>query len=341
MGNPTITDVARRAGVSTATVSRHLRGSQVRHAIAIARAIEELSYIPNRAARSLKSGATLAIGVVVPDITNPFFAAVVKGIESVTRDSGYSVFLCNTEESADRERRVLAELWGKVDGLILTPVTETAEHHAELRRTGVPIVFLDSEPRGVGSFDSVLIDNEGGGRQAAEYLLELGHRRIAIISGPLDTTPGRGRYEGFTGALQAAGLELATEWVHIGDFREESARQATLRLLALSQPPTAIFAANNLMSIGTLRALHDLGVRVPDEISFIGFDDLELGELLAPPLTSVSRPMVEQGVIAMRLLRNRLEGHAAQTKRIVLETSLTIRGSCAEPPAERSRWERA
>jgi LacI family transcriptional regulator len=333
MGSPTITDVALRAGVSPATVSRHLRGAVVRESSAIARAVTELSYVPNTAARSLKSGATLAIGVVVPDVTNPFFAAVVKGIESITRDNGYGVFLCNTEESPERERRVIRQLLGKIDGLILTPVTEVAEHHAEPSRSGVPIVFLDREPLGSTGFDSVLIDNEGGGRQAAEYLLSLGHRRIAIISGPLDSTPGRGRHEGFTGAIEAAGLDLPGEYVHIGDFREESARQATLHLLALPAPPTAIFAANNLMSIGTLRALHDMGVRVPDEISFIGFDDLELGELLAPPLTTISRPMVEQGVLAMRLLRNRLENPPPpQSKRIVLETRLTIRGSCAPPP---------
>jgi len=332
MGQATITDVARRAGVSAATVSRHLRGQRVLEAVAITRAVDELAYVPNPVARSLKSGSTFAVGVVVPDVTNPFFAAVVKGIESATHDSRYSVFLCNTDESAERERLVLAQLMGRVDGLILAPATETAEHPTDLRRSGLPIVFLDREVHSAEGFDSVLIDNEGGARQAAEYLIGLGHRRIGVISGPLNTTPGRGRHTGFMQALAAADLELPPEYVQIGDFREDSARQAAFRLLALPEPPTAIFAANNLMSIGVMRALHAMDIRVPGQVSFIGFDDLHLGELLNPPVTVIDRPTVEQGVLAMRLLRNRIEHGSPQPPRqIVLDTHLIIRGSCAAP----------
>lgn len=332
VGSVTITDVARRAGVSPATVSRHLRGQRVLQAAAVADAVKELSYVPNPAARSLKSGSTFAVGVVVPDILNPFFAAVVKGIESATRGSRYSVFLCNTDESAEREEVVLSGLIGRVDGLILAPATETADNATDLRRYGLPIVFLDREVKHAAGFDSVLIDNEGGARQAAEYLIGLGHRRIAAISGPLDTTPGRGRYEGFMQAMAEADVALPPEYVETGDFREESARQAAFRLLALPEPPTAIFAANNLMSIGVLRALHDMDIRVPDEVSFIGFDDLELGELLSPPLTVIARSMVEQGVLAMRLLQNRIEHRSEEpSKRIVLDTHLVVRGSCGAP----------
>lgn len=329
----TISDVAGRAGVSTATVSRFLKGQNVRNGKAIARAVTELDYQPSAIARSLKSGRTRSIGVVVPDITNPYFAAVVMGIESASQQGDYNVLLCNTQESPDREHRVLSGLAGRIDGLVLAPATEQAENPMDLRRLGVPIVFLDRELQEDDGFDSVLVDNAGGGRQAAEHLLELGHERIGVISGPLDTTPGRGRHEGFMHTLERAAVELPDAYIRIGDFRRESGYQATLGLIALPEPPTAIFAANNMMSIGSLRALHELRVRLPGELSFVGFDDIELGDLLAPPITTISRPMMEQGVLAMRLLLNRLEDEAdVPLRKIVLETRLSVRGSSGPPP---------
>jgi LacI family transcriptional regulator len=328
--------VARRAGVSTASVTRYLRGQRVRSASAIAEAVRELDYRPSEVARSLKSGMTRSVGVVVPDVSNPFFAAVVKGAESVSRLDAYNISLFNTDEDPEREYEVLAALRGRVDGLILAPVTEDAETAADLRRAEVPIVLLDRELRGNDDFDAVLIDNAGGARLAVEHLVGLGHRRIGLISGPLDTTPGRGRHEGFIAALEHAGIEFDETHVQQGDFRQEGGYQAALRLLALQPPLTAIFAANNLMSIGALRALHDMGVSVPGDVSFIGFDDHALAELLAPPLTVIDRPTEEQGALAMRLLLNRLSGATTdQPRRIVLDTALRARGSCA-PPRERT-----
>jgi LacI family transcriptional regulator len=331
----TIRDVAARAGVSLATVSRFLNGGRVRQAGAIGRAIDELDFHPSALARSLKSGTTRAIGVVVPDITNPFFAAVVKGIESVTRDDEYDLLLCNTDESVDRERRVVATLMAKkVDGLLMAPATEHAEPPSYLVSTGVPTVFIDRR-LAVGDFDSVLVDNEGGAALAARHLMSLGHERIAMVSGPLETTPGRGRYDGFVEAARAAGLELRAEYIALSDFREDGGYQSTLRLLAVQPQPTAIFVANNLMSMGALRAIHDLGLRIPDDISFLGFDDLDLAELLDPPLTVIDRPMAEQGVLAMRLLLSRMEHRDMGPPRTIrLETRLKVRASCA-PPADR------
>jgi len=176
----------------------------------------------------------------------------------------------------------------------------------------------------------VLVDNAGGAAAAANHLLDLGHERIGFICGPLDTTPGRGRHEGFRTALEGRGLELDPDCLQIGDFREQSGYQSALRLLALERPPTAVFAANNLMSIGALHAFHELGIRLPDDLSFIGFDDLDLCELLASPLTVIERPMEEQGALAARLLLNRLSGRPGTSRRrIVLETRLVIRRSCA------------
>lgn len=331
----TIHDVAARAGVSTATVSRFLRGQRVRSSEAIQAAVDELGYWPSAAAQSLKSGRTRTIGVVVPDITNPYFAAVVKGMESVTRSEGYRIILANSDESSERESELLADLVHQVDGVVLTPATEQDQAPLYVRDADVPLVFVDRDLTGGERFDAVLVSNDEGGRQAAAHLLALGHTRIAAISGSQDSTPGRCRREGFIAALAAAGVEMEPAHDLIGDFREESGYQLTMSLLSLPEPPTALFTANNLMTLGALKALHDMRVDVPGRTSLIGFDDLDTGPLLRPPLTVIDRPMVEQGVLAMRLLLRRID--AAYTddtpRRVILDTKLVERASTAPPRA--------
>ncbi|GIF69235.1 LacI family transcriptional regulator [Asanoa ishikariensis] len=336
MSEATIGDVARRAGVSTTTVSRFLAGQSVRAEESIRAAVQDLAYRPSPAARSLRSGRTRSIAVVVPDVTNPFFAAVVKGAEAVARQDEYHLFLSNTDENVDREAAVLADLVGRVDGAILAPTVESDEAPLRAQQAGLPIVFLDREIGGTGSdlFDSVLVDNAGGSRRAAEHLLDLGHRRIAIVNGTVNSTPGRQRREAFLETLQK--VETVHVYEEVGDFREQGGYQAVMRLLALEHPPTALFVTNNLMTVGALRALHDLGIRVPDQLSIIGFDDLDLAALLMPPLTVVSRPMEEQGALAMRLLLRRLsESGDVTARRIVLETNLLVRGSTGPTPTHR------
>jgi LacI family transcriptional regulator len=331
----TIADVARLAGVSTASVSRYLSGQRVREHVAIEKACQELRYRPNAMARSLRSGRTRSIGVVVPDITNPYYAAVVKGVQDVTIDGPYHVFLSGTDESAERQHDVLVELAGRADGLILIPATEQSEPSRELQQSRIPVVLVDREAEDVHAFDSVVVDNAGGARMAAEHLLKLGHERIAMIGGPLNTTPGRERHGGFVEALADAGVVLDPAFDEDGRFNTEGGYQSALRLLGARPGPTAIFSANNLMTIGVLRAINELGIRVPDEISLIAFDDLDLGALLTPPLTCITRPTAAQGALAMRLLLRRLEeepgdGEPRQATRIVMDVSLTVRGSTAQ-----------
>lgn len=333
----TIHDVAARAGVSPATVSRFLRGQRVRSAEAIRAAVDELGFAPNIAAQSLKSGRTRTIGVVVPDITNPYFAAVVKGMESVSRDRGYRLLLANSDESGAREADLLADMARQVDGIILAPATEHEQTPVQLRDSGLPVVFIDRDLADGESFDAVLVDNRAGGRQAAEHLLGLGHTRIAMISGGQESTPGRYRRDGFLEAVSAAGVEIPPELDLIGDFREERAYQLTLSLLSLAEPPTAIFTANNLTTLGALKALHDMRVDVPGQISLIGFDDLDTGPLLRPPLTVVDRPMTEQGVLAMRLLLHRFDDSQTRDlpRRIVMDIKIIERASTAPPRSSR------
>jgi DNA-binding LacI/PurR family transcriptional regulator len=335
---PTIDDVARRAGVSRATVSRYLNGHRVRSRAAIESAIAEIGFSLNQTARSLKSGSTRSIGVVVPDITNPFFAHAVRGIEVSSRDDEYNIFLCNTDESAARQDEVLDNLVGRVDAVILAPATESATVPSALRLMGVPVVLLDREFGDHSLFDSVLVDNEGGAGAAARYLAQLGHRRIGLISGPLSATPGRTRHEGFLQALASEGITLPPECVAVGDFREQSGYIAAKSFLGLAEPPTAIFGSNNLMAIGALKALRESRLRVPDDVSFISFDELDVGELLEPRLTTVTRPTTEQGALAATLLAERLRGEGPPSpRRCVLETRLSVRDSCAPPLTDQVR----
>jgi len=329
----TIVNVALAAGVSTATVSRFLRGEPVRSADAIRTAVASLGYRPAVAARSLRSGIHYAVAMIVPDIVNPYFASLTKGVESVFRDTSYRVFLCNTDESTAIEDAVLDELRHRVDGIILAPAAEQEQVPVQLREQGMPIVLVDRDLADK-SFDSVLVDNAGGAAAAARHLRTLGHARIAMISGQLVNTPGRTRFDGFVDELARTGRAPAADLVEVADFRESGGHAAMLRLMALPEPPTAVFCANNAMTIGALKALAALGIEVGSQVSLIGFDDLDLGSLLRPPLTVIDRPSEAQGAAAARLLLRRLRGDvASEPERIVLPTRLVVRGSCAPPPA--------
>lgn len=325
-----ISDVARRAGVSTATVSRYLRGMPVRSGESIKVAIEELGYHPSAVAQGLRSGLHYAIAVVVPDITNPFFAAVVKGIESICREGPYQVILLNTDESSRSEDEVLKNIVRRVDGIILTPATEGTYNAEQLQRcqdAGTPLVLVD---RDIPSqeFDCVLVDNRRGAEMAADYLLSLRHTKVATIRGTMTTTPGRERFEAFRDRLREAGVDLPSEYCRDGDFRESGGYQAMLELMSLPTPPTAVFSANNLMTAGALKALGALRLKVPEKVSVIGFDDLQLGELLEAPLTCVTRDAVRQGAIATRMLLSQLEGTHGGARKIILDVSLLERSSC-------------
>ncbi len=331
--SPTISDVAAKAGVSASTVSRHLRGDRAAHRID--QAISHLRYRPSPAAQSLKSGKTGAIALVVPDITNPFFASVVRGAESITAQDGHTIFLANTDESDDRETEVIDDLMNRVDGMLLAPTSEQTLNPQRLADAGVPTVLIDREAPSTGSFDAVLVDNFGGARAGTEYLHSKGHEQIATIAGSIDSTPGRLRLEGYQVAMAAIGIEPAADFVQQGGFRKQGGYQAMMRLLGLPHPPTAVFVANNLMTIGALRAIKDIGVRIPDDLSIVGFDDHPFSEIVDPPLTVIDRPMQQQGALAMRMLLSRMNGDLVQpARRVVLETRLLERSSCG-PPREK------
>lgn len=331
MSTVTITDVANRVGVSVATISRYLSGFNVRNEEVIREAINDLNYRPSAAARNLKSGRTGNIAIVVPDITNPFFASIVEGAESAVGKDRL-ILLINTGDSREREERALSQLFGRVDGVIMAPLTEDEQGPSFFSQFGLPIVFVDRVTQDGERFSSVLTDNVKGADLATSHLVNLGHRKIAMISGPLTTTPGKKRAQGYRAALKRAKISEADQYFIESDFSESGGFAAMTKLLQLTDPPTAVFTANNLMTIGALNALNAHGVRVPSDISIIGFDDLDLAELITPPLTVIARDARLQGAKAMELMIQHLEnGSMNPPEHSMVDVQLIERGSCSSP----------
>lgn len=331
----TMREVAERADVSVSTVSHVL--NETRRVSEDTRqrvlsVISDLDYQQNLLARGLKTQKTFTVGLLISDIQNSFFTSVVRGVEDVALSQGYHLFLCNTDEDPQREADYIRELGKKrVDGLIVAPAAPLHNHAPRLKAQGIPFVFIDREVEGLKA-GSVRVDNRLGMRLAAEHLVDLGHDRIGMISGPLDKASGRERYLGLKQALDELGTGLREELVHFGDFKAESGRAGATALLERSEPPTALVTANNQMTLGALLSLKENGMSIPDDISIVGFDDLEWSPLADPPLTAVAQPTYEMGVQAMDMLLARIDGEVDdEPERVLLEPSLVVRASAASP----------
>lgn len=331
----TMREVAERADVSVSTVSHVL--NETRRVSADTRqrvlsVIFDLDYQQNLLARGLKTQKTFTVGLLISDIQNSFFTSVVRGVEDVALSQGYHLFLCNTDEDPQREANYIRELGKKrVDGLIVAPAAPLHNHASQLKAQGIPFVFIDREVEGLKT-GSVRVDNRLGMRLAAEHLVGLGHDRIGMISGPLDKASGRERYLGLKQALDGLGPGLREELVHFGDFKAESGRAGATELLRLEEPPTALITANNQMTLGALLSLKENGRSIPDDISIVGFDDLEWSPLADPPLTAVAQPTYEMGVRAMQMLLARINGEVNQEpERVLLEPNLVVRASAGSP----------
>lgn len=329
---PNIQDVAKLANVSIATVSRVINNQGGVRKVTeerIHKAIEELGYIRNAAARIMKRKETKTIGVIVPDIKNPFFPLVMAGIEQKAREKGYFTILSSTNESPIVEEKILKNFIERgVDGVIITTANESGEHLKLLQDQDIPIVAVD---RSIKSFavDTVLVDNAKGSYQAVQHLILQGHEKIAIICGPQNTTPGLERFLGYKKALENYNLPFNEQLVINGDFGEQSGYLATKALFELDDKPTAIFSSNNLMTIGCMKALDDLNWKLGQEVSFIGFDDVDIATFLTPKLSVVARPMNAIGEIAFQLLFERISFKEPLPKREYLLTpELIVRQSC-------------
>lgn len=327
---PTVRDVAARAGVSTATVSRVLagaRGVQPELVNRVRQAARELRYRPNRIARHLRTRQTHTVGVLMPDIENPFFTNLVGGIDELLQAAGYSLLLANYNESADRERVLLNTLRAEgVAGIIFACSDAPAAEYGELAAACLPLVGISRIPPGV-AVDLVTVSNAEGARSAVEHLLALGHRRIAFINGPRAVSTARERQAGFEAAFQCAGLAVPRDLIVYADFRHAGGRDAMQSLLALVERPSAVFVGSNLMTLGALQSIREAGLKVPSDISIAGFDDMPWAISLDPPLTVVAQPSREVGINAARLLLDRISDPGRPPRHVVLDTRLIVRAS--------------
>jgi len=328
---PTVKEVARRAGVSTATVSRALSGSAgVREPLRsrIHEVARSLSYRPNRAARDLRARSSRAVGVLIPDIENPFFTSLVCGIEDALGKTDYSLLLASYNEDPDQETRRLEVFRAEgVRGLIFAASRAPSSLYTELEKAGMALVAVSrSRPR--SNFDQVTVANRDGAHAATAHLIQLGHKRIAIINGPLVFTTARDRQAGYEDALRESGMTLDKSLVVHCAFKQSAGYSAMRQLLQLAHPPAAVFAGSNLLTLGALQAIHERHLAIPGEIAIVGFDEMPWAMSLRPPLTTVAQPAFEAGRTAAELLLARIREPAMPRRQVVLETRLIVRSSC-------------
>ena len=332
-----VKDVAKRAGVSTATVSRVINQSgYVSPELyqRVTQAIKELGYEANPFARGLKVDKSNTIGLIISTIENPFFATVVRGVESKVYNAGYSLILCNTDNKPELERMYIQLLRQKrVDGLIISASGGADEEIAALAEREMPIVLLNRRLREHRPcVDSVLSNSREGTRQAVAHLIDFGHQRIGIVSGPKDHLQGAERLVGYQQALTDAGLPVQPELIVEAPFTAEGGYSGTMALLERQPAPTALFVSNNLMTFGALQAVRELEYQIPDDLALVAFDDIEWAPFMAPPLSAVAQPAYDIGLTAAQRILDRLLGQLrGSSEESVLSTTLVIRESSGEP----------
>jgi LacI family transcriptional regulator len=333
----TIRDVARVAQVHPGTVSRALNEEtralvNTDTAERVIRVAEELGYRPNRIARGLKTSRSHTIGVLIPDITNPLFPPILRGIEDRLDEAGYTSLIVNTDNDANRERIYLDAMRARqVDGFISATARLDRELLLELAEVGTPLVLVNRSLEDE-SVPAVTVDDRQGIALAVEHVVALGHERIGHVAGPQNLSTGHRRHLGFVEAMRAAGLEVPGEQIRFGAlFTEEEGARACDELLDAAPEVTAIVAGNDLMAIGCYDTLERRGLSCPEHVSIVGFNDMPFVDRLRPPLTSVRIPKREIGQVAAELLLEQLTGHGDMSTEILLEPTLTLRGSTAPP----------
>lgn len=326
-------DVAQHANVSIATVSRaisHPDKLAPPTLLLVQQAMRDLGYKPNRVARRLrqKSGRRHLLGLIIPDIQNPFFAEMARGVEDVAYANEFAVMLCNSDEDLKKEAFYLDVMQSEsVDGIILPPINDQDPAIMRLASAGMPIVSVDRSLVN-SSLDKVEVDNRQGAYEAVDHLIKLGHRRVAMIAGRQNVSTSRERRAGYEEALKANQLSVQETLIRTGDNKQASGHALAEELLALSPRPTALFVSNNLMTVGAMEAIHKHGLRIPQDVAIIGFDDLPWAEALDPPLTVVRQPAYEVGRAAAELLLKRLSEPEAPAVWLRLRPKLILRSSC-------------
>ncbi|MCB0183810.1 MAG: LacI family DNA-binding transcriptional regulator [Caldilineaceae bacterium] len=334
-GHVTIIDVARRAGVSYATVSRVINNeAYVKEATRqrVQQALADLGYVANRQARSLRGGRTQMIGLLVRDFDSGYIGEIIRGIDRELHERHYDLVLYTTHGRGQRESDYVATLMrGMVDGLLLVLPSTPEAYLAKLRQAHFPHVLIDHQ--GIDTAGpAVGATNWQGGHDATAYLLGLGHRRIGLITGNLGLGCAVDRRAGYCAALEAYGVALDPALIAVGDFTQSAGYKGAKELLTLAHPPTAIFASNDMMAFGAMEAVREQGLRIPEDLSILGFDDIPQTAGVHPPLTTMRQPLEEMGRVATQMLFTYLEDPHHIEERRALSTQLIIRQSCQAPP---------
>jgi LacI family transcriptional regulator/LacI family repressor for deo operon, udp, cdd, tsx, nupC, and nupG len=326
-------DVAKKAGVASATVSRVLNNSpkvSVETRQKVNKAIKELGYKRDRVARRLraKDGKTHMMGLLIPDIRNPFYVDVIQGIEEYALDNEYAILMCNFGQDEVREKLYMDIMRAEsIDGLIAAPIHQWDKKVTDLIKSGLPIVCLDRSLSGVKA-DVVVVDNRHGAFKAIELLLKSGHIRIGFIAGKPQIPTSVQRLRGYEDALREYGIEKNESLIKFGDSKYESGKELAKELLETAHPPTALFTGNNLITLGALETIHKRGLQIPDDIALVGFDDMYWSSSLNPPLTAVRQPGYEMGRRAAEMLLQRIDDPNREYATVELKTKLMIRQSC-------------
>ena len=330
----TVKDVAKAAGVSQATAARALGGYGYVSPTArrlIEDAARSMGYRRHAVARALASNVTHTVGLVVSDIENPFFATAARALSDTLESEGYTILLANSDEDLEREERLVEAFRARrVDGLVVVPSVATKTPHlSDLVSADLPLVLFDRPVRGLKA-DVVLVDNKEGAKTAVEHLLRLGHRRIGLVSDPPEISSSGERIAGYRAAHEQAGIPVDERLVVLTGSTQADGYRGAKELLGRAKRPSAIFTANNMMSVGTLLALRDLALQVPRDVAMVGFDDLEWTTLIEPALTVVRQPVHDIGRHAGTRVLARMNGDRSAPRRIRLPTEFIVRGSCGE-----------
>ena len=327
----TMKEVAERAGVSLTTVSHVINNTRfVSEGVTsrVKAAMRELDYRPNELARSLRRGQTNTIGLILPDSSNPYFAEIGQAIESYAFDSGYSVILGNTSGKMEKEDHYInVLLTQQVAGIIFVAAGDQTSAVKELLIQKFPVVLVDRDLDEI-QVDAVLLDNYNCGYMATDHLIQLGHKCIGLVTGPFNLTPSAERIVGYKDALNNAGLKCDDQLMIKGNFNPKSGYEAANVLLSLSKRPSAIFAMNDLMAIGVIRAATEQGLKIPDDLAIVVFDDIELASYTIPPLTTIAQPTKGISQLAVELLTERIDQPDLKPRRIIMNGELVVRGTC-------------
>lgn len=330
----TIKDVARKTGLSIATISKFLNGGNVReeNRLRIEQAVEVLGYKVNGMARGLKTSRTMTVGVLIPSLENLFCTSIVSGVENLLQSHGYGTIICDYRQDPEQERRKLAFLSERqVDGILMMPLTGCPDLLNRITAAGMPVVLID-RPVPEARCDTVLVDNLNASYGAVEKLFVEGHRRIGILAGPQDIHTARERLGGYLRVHEDYGLEVDPDLIRRGEYVTEGGYRETLALLDLPHPPTAVFVTNYEMMLGSVMALNERGIRMPEDLSFIGFDNQELIRVLQPPPSIVVQPIAEIAERTAQLLLRRMSGDMTDFPVLQrLKTELLLTGSVAKP----------